>query len=218
VNINSHPAKSRPVPGFSTPAVGFEAPFDMLEACHERVSDRLALLARLQIHLQVSGCDAQARQAAADVLRYFDLAAPLHHQDEEIHVFPPLLASPDTALVQAVRGLQAQHRAMEQAWARTRRVLLAVLACDSPAVVPWNGLEAAAVLAFTTAYDGHIRLEEAIVYPAARHALSALQWQAMSADMMSRRGVIGQVAATPPTTLEVDPLNKPKPFGSQASS
>ena len=74
------------------------------------------------------------------------------------------------------------------------------------------------MLAFTTAYDGHIRLEEAIVYPAARHALSALQSQAMRIDMMSRRGVIGQVAETPPTTLEVDPLNKPKPFGGQVSS
>jgi hypothetical protein len=35
----SHLAKSRALPGFSTPAVGFEAPFDMLEACHERASD-----------------------------------------------------------------------------------------------------------------------------------------------------------------------------------
>lgn len=31
-------------------------------------------------------------------MRYFGLAAPLHHQDEELHLFPPLLAGPDAAL------------------------------------------------------------------------------------------------------------------------
>ena len=183
-----------PIPGFSAPAVGFEAPFDMLEACHERVVDRLALLARLQIHLRAHGCDAQARQAAADVLRYFDLAAPLHHQDEEIHVFPPLLASADPVLVQAIHGLQEQHRFMERAWAHLRRVLMAVVACENTAAVPWAGLEAAAVASFTAVYDGHIRLEEAVVYPAARHALAPLQWQTMSSDMMGRRGVGEQAA------------------------
>ena len=38
----------------------------------------------------------------------------------------PLLASADPVLVQAIRGLQEQHRFMERAWAHLRRVLLAV--------------------------------------------------------------------------------------------
>ena len=44
-------------------------------------------------------------------MRYVDLAAPLHHQDEELHVFPLLLAGPGAA----VRGrLQAMGEAMMQ--------------------------------------------------------------------------------------------------------
>jgi len=39
VKEDSRLVNSRALPGFSTPAVGFEAPFDMLEACHERVAD-----------------------------------------------------------------------------------------------------------------------------------------------------------------------------------
>ena len=60
----------------SSPAVGFDQPFEMLEACHERVERSLGLLLRLAEHLVSHGADEQARDAARDVLRYFDLAAP----------------------------------------------------------------------------------------------------------------------------------------------
>lgn len=40
-----------PSPGFDSPAVGFEQPFDMLEACHERVRRSLSLLERLIAHI-----------------------------------------------------------------------------------------------------------------------------------------------------------------------
>ncbi len=204
----SHLANSRVLPGFSTPAVGFEAPFDMLEACHERVADRLALLKRLPIHLQANGCDSQARQAAADVLRYFDLAAPLHHQDEEIHVFPHLLASADRILVKAVMGLHLQHRVMEETWGRLRQALLAVATCENSAAEPCRVLAASAVLGFTVLYDDHIRLEEAVIYPAARRAMGTRQTQTMSADMMLRRGSAPQAVTLTPfqkaTRLRID--------------
>ncbi|RYY71287.1 MAG: hemerythrin domain-containing protein, partial [Comamonadaceae bacterium] len=80
------------LPGLRSPGVGFEQPFEMLEACHERVQRSLQLLARLCAHVRSQGGDDSAREAARDVLRYFDIAAPLHHEDEELHVFPPLLA------------------------------------------------------------------------------------------------------------------------------
>ncbi|MDY0108049.1 MAG: hemerythrin domain-containing protein, partial [Giesbergeria sp.] len=82
---------SHALPGFGGPAVGFDTPFEMLAACHERVLRSLALLQKLQDYLHGHPCDDSARQAARDVLRYFDVAAPLHHEDEELHVFPPLL-------------------------------------------------------------------------------------------------------------------------------
>jgi Hemerythrin HHE cation binding domain len=67
----------------------------MLATCHERVRRMLTLQAKLQQQLLDQGCDEPARQAARDVMRYFDIAAPLHHQDEELHVFPPLAAGPE---------------------------------------------------------------------------------------------------------------------------
>ena len=87
------------LPGLRSPSAGFDQPFEMLGACHERVQRTLDLLQRLQTYLAEQGVDDSARQAARDVLRYFDIAAPLHHQDEERHVFPPLLAQGDAATV-----------------------------------------------------------------------------------------------------------------------
>ena len=75
---------------FPGPGAGFEEPFEMLEACHQRVHRMLGLMQRLAAHLGETGADANAQQAARDVMRYFDLAAPAHHEDEERHVLPLL--------------------------------------------------------------------------------------------------------------------------------
>ncbi len=177
-------------PGFHSPGAGFEAPFEMLEACHERVHRMLALLVRLQDHVQHKGADAQAQSAAQDILRYFDLAAPLHHEDEEQHVFPALLAREDAALTGTVQTLQAQHRSMEQHWTRMRVALQQL--CNAEAADAGDaldGLDTRSVDAFVALYDAHIRTEEQVAYPAALSCLTSQQIATMSADMMHRRGV-----------------------------
>lgn len=177
------------LPGLHSPGAGFEAPFEMLAACHERVERMLALLARVQEHLLESGCDESARRAASDVMRYFDLAAPLHHQDEEIHVFPPLLAGPDAGLRSLVQRLLQDHRVMEVAWPAARRVLAAV--ADGQAT-GWTALQpeqTAALEAFAALYQRHLADEDGLAYPAAQAVLGAQALQAMCRDMMQRRGV-----------------------------
>jgi hemerythrin-like domain-containing protein len=177
------------LPGFQSPAAGFEAPFDMLEACHERVHRMLALLARLQAHVQVNGCDIQAQQAAQDVMRYFDLAAPLHHQDEEMHVFPPLLANGDTTVATVVHQLMGQHRAMELAWKDMRHVLTQIVSNGPPAPAPFLPFTEESVQTFTALYEAHIHAEEGVVYPAAKRLLTEEHLLSIGEDMMVRRGV-----------------------------
>ena len=98
----------------------------MLEACHERVQRTLALLGRLRTHVQHQGCEESARQAARDVLRYFDIAAPLHHQDEELHVFPPLLTQGPPEVAALVQRLLQDHQDMAADWAAARLPLQAL--------------------------------------------------------------------------------------------
>ena len=166
------------------PAAGFEQPFEMLEACHERVERMLALLARLREHTRTHGADTQAQQAARDVMRYFDQAAPQHHRDEELHVFPPLLAHGEPQQVALVQRLQHDHVEMATRWAAARAVLARVQQGE-----PIAPADEVLLDAFAALHADHLRAEEQLVYPAARAALDAGALAAMSEDMMRRRGL-----------------------------
>ena len=161
----------------------------MLATCHDRVRRMLNLQVKLQQHLLAKGCDEPARQAARDVMRYFDIAAPLHHQDEELHVFPPLLAGPEVALRALVQRLMQDHRQMEHAWAEARCTLMAIAESAEPGWMPLTPAQADALDQFAALYQQHLADEDSVVYPAARDNLSPAALAAMSEEMMQRRGV-----------------------------
>ena len=167
-------------------SASFSEPFEMLAACHERIERTLALLQRLRAHLRAHGTDEQARQAARDVLRYFDLAAPQHHRDEELHVFPPLLERGGPAQAALVQRLRQDHRAMESAWAAARRVLASL--AEGTLQRP-DGAGDAALDAFTGLYAGHLAAENDLAYPAVLALLDAGQLAAMGREMATRRGI-----------------------------
>lgn len=167
------------------PAASFDEPFEMLAACHERMQRTLDLLARLRAHLPAHGADAQAQQAARDVLRYFDQAAPQHHRDEELHVFPPVLASGDAASAALVKRLQQEHRQMEEAWVAARGVLAAIA---EGRLQQADAAASQALEAFSTPYAAHLAGENDVVFPAARALLDAAATAAMGREMRRRRG------------------------------
>ena len=73
-------------------APDFGTPLAMLTACHDKVRHFAALSLKLAAHIEAKGCDDEAREPASNILRYFDVAAPLHHADEEEDLFPALRA------------------------------------------------------------------------------------------------------------------------------
>jgi hemerythrin-like domain-containing protein len=177
------------LPSHRAPAVGLESPFEMLVACHERVNRSLELLHRLQAHLADMGLDEAARQAARDVMRYFDVAAPAHHQDEELHVFPPLLQASDPELHEIVNKLMNDHRAMETRWSAARTTLTRITECSTQAWTPLTPEQTDSLNRFSILYGQHIADEERIVYPAARSSMTTSAIRVMSEDMKRRRGV-----------------------------
>ena len=115
---------------FDTPA-GFDEPLEMLLGCHRRIEKQLATLRRLREHVDARGVDPEATQAAQAILNYFERAAPNHHHDEELDLFPMLEAritdAGEATRFRAFRdSLLADHRALEAAWARMRRPLEAI--------------------------------------------------------------------------------------------
>ena len=162
----------------------FEQPFEMMQACHQRLHRMLALMDKLRAHLPAHGADEQARQAAKDVMRYFDQAAPQHHRDEELHVFPPLLAHGNAQVTQVIRKLQDDHVQMESGWARARAVLDAIAQGQLQAL---TAAQSADLDTFAALYQSHIEAEEGIAYPAARAMLDETSIQAMGREMAQRR-------------------------------
>jgi hemerythrin-like domain-containing protein len=158
----------------------FDEPFAILEACHERIARMLRILERLPAHVAARGVDAEAREAVGRVLRYFDEAGPDHHADEEADLFPAVRAAGDPALVACVDALQAEHRAMEAAWARLGAHLRALLEHG-------GAVDAALAGGFAALYREHVAREEGVAFPAAKACLAAAVRARLAAAMVARR-------------------------------
>ncbi len=117
--------------------------------------------------------------------RYFDIAGPHHHEDEERHLFPRLRDHPDARVREAVATLAQDHARLHALWQRLRAVLLRWRAADAPPPVGED--ERALVRQFSDGYTRHIALEEALAYPAARPLFSPDDLRRIGAEMAARR-------------------------------
>ncbi len=175
------------LPGHSAPSAGFEAPLEMLLACHYRIECQCATLRRLVSHLAAQGADVEARTAAAAVLRYFETSAQQQHTDEEENLFPALIesmAGSDAVCLRALTDrLTADHRALDAHWQRVRIALVRVVAGDG-ASLPGSDVDALAGL-----YAQHIEREERELLPMAARLLSDDALQQIGRAMRERRGI-----------------------------
>jgi hemerythrin-like domain-containing protein len=163
-------------------APGFDDPIGVLRACHRRMERQLSTLARLCRHLPENHADADARTAAAAIMRYFDTAAANHHADEEATLLPRLRAArPDLAGL--CSQIERDHEALDARWARLRPRLAAV------AVGRSGYLSTRDVEAFCADYTAHIAKEEASLLPQAKEALDDAVLEEIGEEMAARRNL-----------------------------
>jgi hypothetical protein len=176
------------LPGHHAPSAGFEAPLEMLAACHHRVECQCTTLRRLVAHLAAHGADDDARAAAAAVLRYFDTSARDHHADEESDLFPALIESMAGSDATCIRGLidalKADHRSLETHWQGLRPKLIQIVAGEA------QTLSAGDVDALIALYERHIAREEAELLPMAARLLGEAALEGVGRAMRERRGVV----------------------------
>jgi hemerythrin-like domain-containing protein len=158
--------------------------FDVLDACHRQTLFALGKLAALITRLHYRGADAEARALATEVVRHFSSTAREHHRDEELHVFPALLASGDDALVAAVQRLQQDHGWLEEDWRALSAQLDAVASGQSWCDV--DTLRATSEVFIALSHD-HIALEESCIYPQARSRLGDRGRKEIGREMAARR-------------------------------
>jgi len=165
-------------------APGFDAPLDMLRACHERIMDQCATLHKLLQHLPTHGCDAQARQSAQAILSYFDKAGQSHHDDEENHLFPLLRAAHNDEADALIQRLLDEHHLMDAQWLRLHPQLQRIAEGQS------TTLERSLVADFSLAYGRHIMLENMKLLPLAAQLLNEKQLHDMGKKMAARKRVL----------------------------
>lgn len=164
-------------------APGFDSPLNMLHACHDRIMDQCTTLQKLMQHLPMNGNDEQAKQAAQAILRYFDTAGQLHHQDEEIDLFPMLRASKHEDAEAMIKRLLDDHQKIDALWLRLKPVLQAI--SDGTA----DTLERTLVADFSFTYGKHVMYENTQLLPLSSQVLSDAQMLEMGKHMAERRGV-----------------------------
>ena len=165
-----------------------DQPMEVLDDCHRDIVAQLANLRELLQRVNGLDVDEAAQVMARQAHLYFSTTALQHHLDEELHVFPAVLALHDGRLGLLVVRLQRDHRDMEKRWAAVRQALARVAHADAKNRRPFSDVDQADMDAFVTIYKDHIKAEEEQVYPQAKQALSLDQLVVMSRDMVGRRG------------------------------
>jgi hemerythrin-like domain-containing protein len=169
----------------TTRAPGFDEPLQVLEACHARIETQLTMLERLVAHVADHGADAEAREAARFVMRYFDTAGVQHHRDEDGDLFPLLrckAAELGRAEVSAViNQLEADHATLDLQWSALRARLDGLARGSEAALLPSD------IAGFAWLNRRHMEKEAALVLPFAAEALGAEQLSALGERMAARR-------------------------------
>ena len=161
-------------------APGFDDPLGMLAACHLRIRDKLATLARLQRHVPENGSDSEARAAARGLLKYFDGAAPNHHADEERSLFPRIAArAPDARPL--LEALQNEHRMLDAHWRRLRPLLSGIVAGQRAVLPPRD------VRDLLDLYGMHLAREDDVLLPLAQDVFDAEVLADIGREMAARR-------------------------------
>lgn len=175
------------LPHLFSPSATFEAPLEMLAACHGRIERQCETLRRLVPHVAAHGSDQAAREAAQAVLRYFDHAALDHHADEEQDLFPALLeamaGSDAVCLRDLTEQLTRQHRELEAHWRALRPVLEHIAAGEAVA------LDAALVEGMVGHYEQHLQRENDELLPMAARLIDDAALQRIGRAMRQRRGI-----------------------------
>lgn len=138
---------------FNTQSVTFAEPIDMLYACHGKVRRFCEQIKMLPDYIADNGCTDVVLQAVRQISQYFNVAAPLHHEDEEENFFPLLLQYAPQAQ-EPVNELLRQHESLHANWAAVS-VEFARLENDRVYELNREVLDR-----FVAGYDVHLGIEE----------------------------------------------------------
>jgi iron-sulfur cluster repair protein YtfE (RIC family) len=156
----------------------------LLAACHHRIRHFTLVVGKLA-HAEGSPLP-EIRTAADSAYRYFTVALPLHEADEEQSLRPRLLDHSTADLAGALDAMVHQHEAIEDLLERLLPILM--LVANNPAKLPdAHGELCTLSKALAEVFQGHLELEEKVIFPAVQEKLSQDAQDGILLEMQERR-------------------------------
>src|ERR1039457_5979927 len=111
---------------------------------------------------------------------------PMHEADDDARLRPRLLALSAPAITHALAAMVQQHQAIDDLIERVVPILM--LVANNPAKLPQAHGELCTISkALTEIFQGHLELEEGVIFPAVLQKLSAASQEGLLQEMQERR-------------------------------
>lgn len=156
-------------------------PIEMLYACHSKVKRFCRQLSILPDYLEKHGYTQAVLNDVEQILSYFNRAAPLHHDDEELDFFPQLVKVAPQAQ-SAIDELEQQHKNLHKNWNALSAQLEELISEQR------QNIDEHLIELFVQGYERHITLEEPL-FEMGREFLADDVLSEMGKNMSIRRQV-----------------------------
>jgi len=164
------------------PDSGFDDPIGMLKDCHRRIERFLHVLSVLANSAAGRALTEEEAAAVQAALQYFRTGGQRHTADEEESLFPRLRGKQ----FEDIAKLQADHRKANELHRTIEDLYLAWMAAGRQSPEEEQRL-ASATMQLTHLYEGHIQIEEGVVFPQASKLLDSETVGAIGREFRARR-------------------------------
>lgn len=172
----------------SAAKASFDSPLELLYSCHDKILHYSSALQSLCSTLLKEGWSPQLGKSADQIRRYFNIAGPEHHMDEEKHLFPAIIAldpelkqSESQEILQQINQLIKEHVESDILWESLDSML-------EERSEDYDTLEELA-RQFASDMHEHAGIENEIIFPYAKEHISADNFKQMGAEIAKRRGI-----------------------------
>ena len=169
------------------PDSGFDDPIGMLKDCHRRIEQFLRVLCLVVDRAPGRSLSGEEVAAVQLALHYFQEGGRRHTADEEQSLFPQMRADrAAAAALEEIEALEADHRHAEDLHRAVESLYSAWMDGRTLSSEDEQRLRESTER-LKHLYEGHIRIEENLVFPRAAESLDEQALAAIGAEFRNRR-------------------------------
>jgi hemerythrin-like domain-containing protein len=159
----------------------------MLKDCHRRIEQFLHVLCLVVERAPGRPLNDEEAGAVKSALNYFRVGGQRHTADEEESLFPRMRAEQTTATaLKEIAALESDHRQADDLHAAVEKLYTSWLEGKALSAEDLQQLRTATER-LKQLYDGHIRIEENLVFPRAAEGLDSQTIATIGEEFRARR-------------------------------